>query len=103
MNLENLLIFHFKWEKFKIPKEDPQRNLIKHFCPSLTVDKNGGVPFHQSATKSSITLDAEVLQKFCLQFWTLETIVHLMNKPFDEKLLCWKGASMKLHSTIKIS
>jgi len=51
-------------------------------------------------TKSSITLDAEVLQKFCLQFWKLETIVHSMNKPFDEKPFRWKGTSMKRHSTM---
>jgi len=41
--------------------------------------------FSVTLTKSSITLDAEVLQKFCLQFLKLDEIVHLMNKPFDEK------------------
>ncbi len=55
---------------------------------------------HQMACSSSITLDVEVLQKFCLQFWKFDEIVHLMNKPFDEKPLRWKGALMKRHSTL---
>jgi hypothetical protein len=43
--------------------------------------------FSVTLTKSSITLDAEVLQKFYLQFLKLDEIVHSMNTPFDEKAL----------------
>jgi hypothetical protein len=38
--------------------------------------------------------------QYCLQFWKLDTIVHLMKcLQFDEKAIRWKAASMKSHST----
>ncbi len=49
-----------------------------------------------------ITFDVEVLQKFNLQFWKLDEIVHSMKKPLDEKPLRWKGHLMKRHSTVVI-
>jgi hypothetical protein len=58
--------------------------------------------FCSTSSKSSIFLNVEVLQKFCLQFWKLDEIVHSMNKPFDEKPFLWKGASMKRHSTMPL-
>ncbi len=43
-----------------------------------------------------------MLQKFCSQFWKLETIVHSMNKPFDGMPFWWKGALMKSTPLLRV-
>ncbi len=68
-------------------------NVVRYKGPTVWILLN-------TPTKSSITFDVEVLWKLCLQFWKLDEIVHLMNKPFDENPFWWKPVLMKTHSTL---